>query len=185
MLAISYFFTLVVLAFSSLNNVAALIPTRESAKIYPDLIPGPGLPSLEELGLTSEQLYTTIPTIGKFSSSTSSNGREVFSRSAKYNSVCETYTTGNVDGVIACYDYLHSIGGNSCGVNGDKVRFCSSGDAQVTGSNISGTGSAASLCRDVASALLWIITNCNSGGRVGGSRAAGGNGFLIVGVEHL
>ena len=62
MLAISYLLTLAILALSSLNNVAALMPANEPSKGYPDVIPGPGLPSLEELGLTSEKLYTTVPT---------------------------------------------------------------------------------------------------------------------------
>jgi hypothetical protein len=34
---------------------------------YPEVIPGAGLPSLAELGLTSEQLYTTSPNRGKLS----------------------------------------------------------------------------------------------------------------------
>lgn len=62
----------------------------------------------------------------------------------RYNSVCQTYTTGAVDNVIACYNYLVSIGNNACGLSGDNVQFCSSGNAQITGSNVSGTGSASS-----------------------------------------
>jgi hypothetical protein len=42
----------------SLRAVSAL-PTAET--IYPEVIPGPGLPSLAELGLTSAQLYTMKP----------------------------------------------------------------------------------------------------------------------------
>lgn len=40
----------------ALFSLAAAAPAAESK--YPEVIPGPGLPSLESLGLTSEQLYT-------------------------------------------------------------------------------------------------------------------------------
>jgi len=172
MLTTTYFFALLVAAFAGLQNVAA-VPAAESAKVYPEVVPGPGLPSLEELGLTSEQLYTTTPTI---------NGRELFPR---YTSVCETYTTADVDDTIACFNYLQAIGSNNCGVSGDNVQFCYSGNAQITGSNISGTGSASSACSDVAFAVQWVFTYCNQDGNVGGSCAAYGNGNLIVGVENL
>ena len=38
-------------------GAASAIPTAEKA--YPEVIPGEGLPSLAELGLTSAQLYNT------------------------------------------------------------------------------------------------------------------------------
>ena len=63
---------------------------------------------------------------------------------ARYNSVCETYTTANVDDTIACFNYLVSIGNNACGLSGDNIQFCHAGSAQITGSNVSGTGSASS-----------------------------------------
>lgn len=34
---------------------------------FPEVIPGPGLPSLAELGLTSKDLYTMTPAISKYS----------------------------------------------------------------------------------------------------------------------
>lgn len=41
----------------NVHGAAAAIPASE--KTYPDVIPGPGLPSLASLGLTSPQLYTS------------------------------------------------------------------------------------------------------------------------------
>jgi hypothetical protein len=38
---------------------------------------------------------------------------------------------------------------------------------------------------DVSLAVQWVFTNCNNGGQVGGSCAANGNGFLVVGVENI
>jgi hypothetical protein len=51
----SYIAALVLLG---LRAVSAL-PTAET--VYPDVVPGPGLPSLAELGVTSTELYTTKP----------------------------------------------------------------------------------------------------------------------------
>ncbi|KAI0059299.1 hypothetical protein BV25DRAFT_1137433 [Artomyces pyxidatus] len=152
-------------AATALSTFAVAAPT-----VHPTVVPGPGLPTLAELGITSEELYARPPSLQ--------------ARAALYDPVCETYTTADVDNVIACFNYLESIGGNACTVDGDNVQFCYSGDAQVTGSNISGTGSASSLC-DVALGLQWIFTYCNQGGQVGGSQAANGNGYLIVGVENI
>lgn len=51
----------IVFAFASLK-VAIAIPVAET--IYPEVIPGPGLPSLAELGHTSAQLYQMSPDEG-------------------------------------------------------------------------------------------------------------------------
>lgn len=50
------------LALTMSTHVTA-VPAKEAT--YPEVIPGPGMPSLEELGLTSEQLYTMTPKFGK------------------------------------------------------------------------------------------------------------------------
>lgn len=39
-------------------KVITALPATTSEQIYPEVIPGPGLPSLAELNLTSAQLYT-------------------------------------------------------------------------------------------------------------------------------
>ena len=71
--------------------------------------------------------------------------RKAIARSAEFNNECFTYTTAGVDNVIACFNYLQAIGFHACTVNGDNVQFCYAGDAQVTGSNVSGGPSASSL----------------------------------------
>lgn len=44
---------------SSIFGLASLqgVMAAPAAQVYPEVIPGPGLPSLAELGLTSAQLY--------------------------------------------------------------------------------------------------------------------------------
>ncbi|KAF9531290.1 hypothetical protein CPB83DRAFT_849704 [Crepidotus variabilis] len=145
--------------------------------LYPEVIPGPGLPSLASLNLTSKDLHTMKP---QFSSSSA-----LESRSADFDSHCFTYTTGNIDNTIACYNYLASIGNNACVVPGDNIAFCRVGDVLIGGSNLHQTsGAASSACWDVSMAVQWIFSNCNAGGRVGGVAAANGNGDLPVGVYN-
>ncbi|KAJ3840648.1 hypothetical protein F5878DRAFT_522322, partial [Lentinula raphanica] len=160
---------------------AYLSSTKTLKRDYPELIPGPGFPTLAELNLTSEQLYTMTPNL---QTPVVPISPELASRSDRYTNECFTYTTANVDDVIACFNYLQNIGSNTCAVNGDNVQFCYAGTAQISGSNISGTSSAASRCSDVALAVQWIFTYCNVGGQVGGAAAANGNGYLVVGVEN-
>ncbi|KAJ3719168.1 hypothetical protein C8R42DRAFT_113127 [Lentinula raphanica] len=154
---------------SSLLATLLLLPaafingaSTATKRAYPELIPGPGLPTLAELNLTSEALYTMTPKL-------QIGDLELAERSDLFTNECFTYTTANVNDVIACFNYLENIGGNSCAVNGDNSQFCYAGTAQISGSNVSGTSSAASLCSDVALAVQWIFTNCNVGGQVGGT----------------
>ncbi len=42
---------------SSLLGLASLQGVMAAPKVYPEVIPGPGLPSLASLNLTSAQLY--------------------------------------------------------------------------------------------------------------------------------
>ena len=45
------------LSLASLQTISALPTTQNAVQSYPEVIPGPGLPSLESLNLTSAQLY--------------------------------------------------------------------------------------------------------------------------------
>ncbi|KAF8838063.1 hypothetical protein BDN67DRAFT_982806 [Paxillus ammoniavirescens] len=162
---------------------SAVVAVPATTPSYPELIPGPGMPSLASLNLTTADLHAMGPPP---SLTERAAGAELDPELKKrYTSVCQTYSTGGVDNVIACFNYLNSIGNNACGVSGDNVVFCTAGDAGVSGSNVSGGPSASSACRDVATAVQWIFTYCNVGGEVGGSDAAYGNGDLIVSVDNV
>ncbi|KAJ4001235.1 hypothetical protein F5050DRAFT_31301 [Lentinula boryana] len=169
--------TLLLLTGSS-TNAASVADITSTKNTYPEVIPGPGLPTLAELNLTSEALYTMTPNFQTRSEP------EFSGRSELFTNECFTYTTANVDDVIACFNYLESIGGNTCGIANTNVQFCFAGTAQISGSSIDGP-SAASLCSDVALGVQWIFTYCNINGQVGGAAAANGNGNLIVGVENI
>lgn len=119
---------------------------------YPEVKPGPGLPSLAELGITSAELYQmgkpafrksffthndaglTIP------DSNAING----AFSANLDPGCgptDAYTY-DINGVIVCYNYLAKLGDTACVVPADgSSAFCASGDAAITGkSQLSGSG---------------------------------------------
>lgn len=61
--------------------------------------------------------------------------------SANFDSRCgpadAAYT--NVNGIIACYNYLKGLGTTRCGVGGNGVtEFCRSGDAHAIGQSLTG-----------------------------------------------
>ncbi|CAA7266214.1 unnamed protein product [Cyclocybe aegerita] len=153
---------------ASLGNVAAL-PTADNAV---EVIPGPGLPSLVSLGLTSADLFKKVPEI---------NSTVAPQLSKRFDDFCQNTNLVNRDNAIACYNYLNALGTTACGVD-TNIDFCVAGDAHIGGSNIAG-GHASSYCRDVATGALWIINNCNINNRVEGAAAAYGNGNLIVSIE--
>ncbi|KAM3483479.1 hypothetical protein MY8738_003164 [Beauveria namnaoensis] len=129
---------------------------------YPEVVPGPGLPSLESLGLTSEDLYKMEPA----SPDTEVNARA--SLAPMFNPACATdsraYTA--VNNLNACERYLARIGLQDCTVpsNFKTVRYCFSGDADVNGVSITGRS----------------LTSTWRGTTAAGSEAAFGNGDIIV-----
>ncbi|KAM0740123.1 hypothetical protein ACQRIT_005307 [Beauveria bassiana] len=148
---------------------------------YPEVVPGPGLPSLESLGLTSEDLYKMEPASpGIFLAHLIPSIREIADKVADtevnaraslapmFNPVCATdsraYTA--VNNLNACERYLARIGLQDCTVpsNFKTVRYCFSGDADVNGVSITGRS----------------LTSTWRGTTAAGSEAAFGNGDIIV-----
>ncbi|KAF8557143.1 hypothetical protein OG21DRAFT_1407725 [Imleria badia] len=170
----------VLAALSVFATAVVAVPAATSS--VPEVIPGPGLPSLESLNLTSADLYAMGPP-----PAASEYLLLVGARSADYTAVCQTYSTAAVNDVIACFNYLVSIGNNACAVtNPDLITwFCESGTAAISGSNTSGQPTVSSTCYDVALGLQWVFTYCNVDGQVGGSQAANGNGGLIVAADNI
>ena len=79
----------------------------------------------------------------------------------------------DVRAVRACADYLRKLGKQDCVVDGiGATGFCKSpatGPAAVRVFGMSNTGyRESSWCEDVASAVDWVVANCQSGGFAGG-----------------
>ncbi|KAK4032533.1 hypothetical protein C8A01DRAFT_20400 [Parachaetomium inaequale] len=157
---------------SALLGLASLQGVLAAPKAYPEVIPGPGLPSLAELDVTSAQLYEMgVP-------------KELSERDQaldkRYTGKCGpaegAYT--NVNDIIGCYNYLRLLGTQSCAAGRNTV-MCTVGQANVYGSALNGQTSSA--CRDVAAGVLWTINSCTRADQsCAGSQAANGNGNLIV-----
>lgn len=48
------------------------------------------------------------------------------------------YAYTNVNGIIACYNYLNGLGGRECRASGNPTTMCTSGSAKVTGQALNG-----------------------------------------------
>jgi hypothetical protein len=97
------------------------------APAAPEVIPGPGLPSLESLGLTSSYLYNVLISI------------DTTHLLARADPRCgDEYNYGPVDGAVACFHYLQGLGQTGCGVpSGQRsVIMCSSNGIRITGYGI-------------------------------------------------
>ncbi|KAL2193686.1 hypothetical protein P885DRAFT_63679 [Corynascus similis CBS 632.67] len=162
---------------STLLSLASFQGVMAAPKVYPEVIPGPGLPSLAQLNLTSSQLYEMdLP------KELSARGEFLDKR---FEGICgpdePAYT--NVNDIIACYHYLRNLGTQSC-VARENTLMCTAGQAKVYGYAL--TGTAASYCSDVAIGLLWVIDHCTRPDQsCAGAQAANGNGDLIVGGYNI
>jgi len=146
----------------------------EARASYPEVIPGPGLPSLASLNLTSAELYERVPTDEQLSILT-----------AQFDLQCGfPGPTCPLANAVACFNFLDALGQQACTVNGENVMFCTAGGCNWFGSNISGGPSASSFCSDVAIGGDVVINSCQSGGTVCGANAANGNGNLIVTISE-
>ncbi|KAH8647883.1 hypothetical protein BX600DRAFT_518291 [Xylariales sp. PMI_506] len=149
------------------------VPTHRSII---SITPGPGLPSLESLGLTIEQINDP-----NFISKRAIEGAAALPVVPRFDPICNNgLAADSIAGGQACVNYLYALGTTSCAITNYNGVFCVASDgSKVGGSAI--PGSAASFCSDVAIGGQWVIDNCNEGnGYVEGSQAANGNGDLIV-----
>ncbi|KFY82169.1 hypothetical protein V500_10765 [Pseudogymnoascus sp. VKM F-4518 (FW-2643)] len=142
-------------------TLASIIATASAS--YPELIPGEGLPSFEELGLTSEQLFTA-PHLA------------LAPRDDQYTQ--HTRCCGPGEGA----DYTANV---------DNRVLCNIGDARITGLNKNSHPLdfdvplvfASVKCWDAALGLQWTFTNCNEGGEVMGYWEVGGGDYVVAALR--
>jgi hypothetical protein len=129
-------------------------------KLYPEVVPGPGLPTLAELNITSAQLYEMGPPVLK--------AHVLAGMATAYQPTCgpSDAAYANEDDIIACFHYLDSLGTTRCvatrGMEGN--RMCKAGGAQVVGLSLANTQSSscwhvhASCCSRSVDLLGQILT---------------------------
>ncbi|CEJ82905.1 hypothetical protein VHEMI02946 [[Torrubiella] hemipterigena] len=143
---------------------------------YPEVVPGPSLPSLEEVGLTSAQLYQMGRPKSLSSASTPPSAAAAHTGCGPTDSAY-----ANVNDVIACYHYLNNLGDQACHVPGDfhTVIFCVAGGAAIGGQGL--RGDTDHSCREVAAAALWAVDHCTrSDQSVAGFQSVAGDDDVVV-----
>ncbi|KAG2007989.1 hypothetical protein CC2G_013470 [Coprinopsis cinerea AmutBmut pab1-1] len=173
-------------------------PTREELIRAADtgelkIVPGPGLPSLESLNLTSKDLVVrALERLERLEEAEETN-KELGALAKRYTPTCNySKQIFNVNAWF-CYEYLHSIGGNTCAVSGSS-RFCHSvsgyGDVAWHGS-VYGVSYTQSSCANVAEGGVWVLNNCKTWNpstpdiQYEGTNAAWGNANLVVEVRNM
>lgn len=206
-------FSLPLLLFGALALSALAFPSEPSTSpstikraAAPDTLhftPGPGLPTLEALGITPEQLYNmTLEHIAEIQQnnalSPSPSGR--LDKRQRYPCYSEGGSLpAGIQNIVMCNLYLQNLGTTQCRVGpvGTPTLMCSSNMfAGETGADVVGWargsegGYASSYCRDVAAAVYEVGTTCplfciikpkRCG--LGGIFSAHGNGDLVVEVS--
>ncbi|KAF3934672.1 hypothetical protein ABW20_dc0104275 [Dactylellina cionopaga] len=143
------------------------------------LVPGPGLPSVAELGLTNADLTKPIPEGRVPLPGITARDGDIFKRWPRLCWPLQKCTYGDA---VACYNYLDSIGSRQCSSDG-TVTMCYSGGCKWVGRSESGTAS--SPCSDVALAGRWLISECrDNNGEFAGTIGAYGNGALGLVIAH-
>ncbi|QUC23490.1 uncharacterized protein UV8b_07731 [Ustilaginoidea virens] len=152
-----------------LAALLALAATGHSKRRF--VIPGAGLPSPVDIGLTSKELY-------------SMDMPDLTEGLKKSRPRCgpSNHSYADTRDILACYHYLDRLGNRTCKAteNMAVVPFCYAGSAQISGQALDSRGSF-SYCSDVAMAVLYTVNNCTREDETAaGFEAANGNGNLII-----
>jgi hypothetical protein len=144
---------LIALTLCTASLVRSLPSTAEE---YPEVIPGPGLPSLASLNLTSAELYQRIPSPGR--SSSFLNVNEILTRTnsdvmerleRRFSLICNEVPQCSISDATACFNFLNALGHQACTVPGPigaSSTFCTAGGCHWFGGNLKeGGGSVSSF----------------------------------------
>ncbi|KAG2003783.1 hypothetical protein CC2G_004361 [Coprinopsis cinerea AmutBmut pab1-1] len=169
------------------NRILALLGTKE----IPEVVPGPNLPSLESLNLTSLDLYERA--LARFELARVEDIPETEDKPSltkRYTPTCNSVMIDRLR-ALACYEYLWALDTTACVVPPFGSRFChtthGSGDVAWWGSTDGiGWDTTQSTCREVADGGVWVLNNCHTPtwpyglSQHEGTNAAWGNANLIV-----
>jgi len=127
--------------------------------------PGPGLPSLESLGMTWAALIEPrgpeMPVAAAAASGVADgDALERRGLERRYTPTCKTGAADaiNYNNGILCFNYLSGLGSTSCVVN-SSAQFCVSGATRWQGWSQSGTWDS-TTCKQVADGGRWVLDHC-------------------------
>jgi len=171
------------------TSILSLVPVVSCQELF--IEPGPGLPSLESLGITPAQLYNLSVEHGEQVRNSEPGGGP---RLGRRDDCSNDGTPAGWNNANACAVYLNNLGTTNCGAPRDGVTMCigsgAAGElaAHIIGYNVGPGNTASSWCRDVSTAVTWVLQHCNFCGNgycgVEGEAKAYGNGNLEITVVH-
>ncbi|EPS44143.1 hypothetical protein H072_1890 [Dactylellina haptotyla CBS 200.50] len=169
------------LAFGLLGAAANAAPAPEVDYVSA-LIPGEGLPSPKELGMTNADLTKPIPEDdlpldGRHSLPAGISERDL--SILEKRTTCRFTDTCKLRDSTACFNYLHRLNTRACTVTRRPGQFCRMGGCSWIG-QAAGTNRASSHCRDVARGGKKVNDRCRIFDRIGGFNFAHGNGHVRV-----
>ncbi|KFY88383.1 hypothetical protein V500_06382 [Pseudogymnoascus sp. VKM F-4518 (FW-2643)] len=196
--------------FSIISSVLALLAVGASASAVPapvdELIPSPGLPSLESLGLTRKDLLAmgrvkslspavliylspilTAAIVPESYNAHRIRGALLSGKRAVGATIptCEDNYELPKKGAQVCINFLSALGSKACAVSGKFVQqMCTDHGASIMGANIKNQARVQSSCSDVAIAAQWIYDNCglDTTDMNAGAHFAHGNGDLLISI---
>jgi len=139
------------------------------------LITGKGLPTVEELGLTSEDLLKPAPALAAL------RERDITDKLFKrYVPQCWGDPKCWYNDALACYNYLASLGSTVCATSA-ITQMCRTSNCGWFARTATG-GYVSSSCASVAAGGAWVLNNCNTNNWVAGTNAAYNNGNFGVDI---
>ncbi|KAH6917841.1 hypothetical protein BKA70DRAFT_1393703 [Coprinopsis sp. MPI-PUGE-AT-0042] len=164
--------------------VASVGALPAEATEFPEVIPGPGLPSLASLNVTSAELYKAIdPNVLK-GHYASLGLPSTISGLQKRGECFPISARGDINFAMACHNYLFlqqqtMITTETAYAPGTDL--CSAANVRVSGwCRLGAPCPRSSWAYHVAHAIWWSIEQCNYNGNVGGVEYAYGNGDFHV-----
>ncbi len=158
---------------------------------YMALSPGPGLPSLAELGLQPHEL--ALPSNSTEAGGVTANATSSLKgRETQFNPKCYHANTSTMGPAMMCQNYLNKIGTQTCEAdrNSTWTYMCNAtmgtAHAYVRAQPAPGFDTISSPCSDVARGMDWILELCATARCagdtcvVGGTNSAWGNGDLVL-----
>ncbi|KFY75153.1 hypothetical protein V499_04852 [Pseudogymnoascus sp. VKM F-103] len=160
-----------------------------SAINIPEVIPGPGLPSLASLNLTSEALHA----MGPIEIPPDYHIGDVKPTSKRDNPTppaCIYYGGALIDraNMLSCVNFLYALGTTPCTLSNSaaSAQWCNVGNVALYGWNWHNLPTVPSYCSDVAIAAQWVYNNCNydNVNQWGGWAYVNGNVDIIANVTR-
>jgi hypothetical protein len=153
-----------------------------------EIIPGPGMPSLESLGLTSADLFNKTFVDELLAPLAKRAHPEASALSRRFNNLCYEPPFGILEGIRGCAAYLWALGTQDCRAGNKHLLFRSNRIKNyftgVYGISVT-PGVSFTTCRNSAEGVYWIANNCDHSGCDAGDLCYGAGAAASFGNGNL